>query len=159
MIEHILTYTAPAAYALLPPALKSTGATAFVLAAGLQESQFYHRRQMGGGPARSLWQFERGGLRGVMEHRKSQPMMLSVLSALRIPLTVDDCFAAIEFNDTLGFAAARLLIYTIPRPIPTRNDPNEGWSQYSGVHGWFPGDPKRATWDGNFERAWDLVAP
>lgn len=157
MIEHILTYTAPAAYALLPPALKSPAATAFVLAAGLQESKFYSRRQIGGGPARGLWQFERGGLRGVMEHAKSQPAVLSVLSALRCPSTVDGCFEALEFNDTLAFALARLLIYTIPSSLPKQDDPNEGWRQYSGVHGWFPGEPKRETWNGNYQRAWSLV--
>lgn len=159
MIEHILTYTAPAAYAILPASLRSPAATAMVLAVGLQESQFFRRRQMGGGPARGFWQFERGGLKGVMEHPKSQPMVLSVLSTLRCASSLDGCFDALEFNDTLAFALARLLLYTIPHSLPESNQANEGWSQYSGKQGWNPGDPKRATWDGHFSRAWDLVIP
>ena len=39
---------------------RSTAADVLLLAIGLQESRFEHRQQIGG-PARSFWQFERGG--------------------------------------------------------------------------------------------------
>src|SRR5690606_35531315 len=56
------------AYALLPSRMDSDRATVMLLAIGLQESRFEHRRQIKG-PARGFWQFERGGgVRGVMTH-------------------------------------------------------------------------------------------
>ncbi len=44
-----------------------------LLAIGLQESRFEHRRQLGNGPARGFWQFEAGGgVKGVMTHLASR---------------------------------------------------------------------------------------
>ncbi len=50
-----------------------------LLAIALQETRLEHRRQVGSdgvedGPAMSFWQFEqRGGCRGVLQHRASAP--------------------------------------------------------------------------------------
>ena len=67
MIGHILAHTLPAAYSLLPAEMESAEATALLLSIGLQESQFTHRRQVGG-PARGFYQFELSGVQGVLRH-------------------------------------------------------------------------------------------
>ena len=55
-----------------------------LLAIGLQESRLTHRRQIGG-PARGLWQFERGGgVAGVLRHAASRDHALSVCDARRV---------------------------------------------------------------------------
>jgi hypothetical protein len=84
MIHRILHYTLPAAAELLPPAMmKSPRAWAMLLAIGLQESKFLHRRQVVDakkhtfGPARGFWQFERGGgTAGVLQHTKTSDLAL-----------------------------------------------------------------------------------
>lgn len=45
----------------LLPSMDSVRARMMLLAIGLQESRFEHRRQLGNGPARGFWQFESGG--------------------------------------------------------------------------------------------------
>ena len=49
---------------LLPERMRTDQAKVMLLAIGLQESRFVHRRQIGG-PARGFWQFEDGRLSGL----------------------------------------------------------------------------------------------
>ena len=64
------------ALALLPASMDTPEARIMLLAIGLQESHFEHRRQLVGnppgpsGPAKSLWQAEQGGglVRGLRLH-------------------------------------------------------------------------------------------
>lgn len=159
MIDHIVRFVAPAAYSLLPPHLDSPGATAMVLACGLQESQFLARRQHRGGPARSFWEFEVEGVAGVLRHHTTQVHVEEVLRALRYPHAVGHpsaCHAAIEHNDTLAFVFARLLLWTLPSRLPARGDPLNAWQQYLAT--WRPGVPRPADWAANYLEAWDRVA-
>lgn len=140
-----------AAAALLPPKMDTQAAWATLYAIALQESRLDERRQIGG-PARSFWQFELGGIKGVLNHKASQPLIRSVLDRLDYSYEPIVSYAAIEHNDVLAFAYARCLLWVNPGPLPTRDDPQEGWDQY--IFGWRPGKPHRQTWDELYKKAW-----
>lgn len=143
-----------ASCALLPPQLDSPQAKAMLMAIAMQESRLDARRQIGG-PARGFWQFELGGINGVLKHKASAPYINAVLSRLDYDAQPQTSYTAIEHNDVLAFAYARLLLYTLPQPLPDSAEPDEGWEQYIG--GWRPGAPHRATWRGYFDTAWNVV--
>jgi len=142
---------------LLPEKMDSDAAIAMCIAIALQESRVKHRRQIGG-PARGYWQFEQGGgVRGVLTHPASQQHIRAVLAALDYDPTSDPaaCYAAIEHNDILAAAFARLLLYTLPDALPARNAHGVGWTQY--LNTWRPGKPHRETWDEYYETGWEVV--
>lgn len=165
MIDRILRYTLPAAAELLPPAMmKSPRAWAMLLAIGLQESKFLDRRQvvdkakMTFGPARGFWQFERaGGTAGVLHHPKTRDVAIGVLRELRYPNihSPRDAHYVLHDNDLLACCFARLLLWTVPGALPTRDNPLDGWRQY--LEGWRPGAPHPRSWDGYYREAWDRV--
>ena len=73
------------ALALLPGKMDNDRARVQMLAMGLQESRFIHRRQLGNGPARGLWQFERGGgVKGVLEHPASAALARDICIAMDV---------------------------------------------------------------------------
>ena len=156
--EFFIEFALTPALRLLPPNMSTTPARAMVIAICLQESQMENRKQLGGGPARGYAQFEQGGgVRGVLSHPASKPHIQAVLSALDYDPLSDPakCYAAIEHNDILAAAFARLLLWTLPDPLPARGEMGEGWSQY--IAAWRPGKPHRASWDKFFNDAWGLV--
>ena len=145
-----------AAAALLPPKLDTQAGWAMLFAIGMQESRLDARRQIGG-PARSFWQFELGGIRGVLQHRASQPIIHAVLDRLDYDHDPQTSYAAIEHNDVLAFAYARCLLWTLPGALPERDNPEGGWQQYTDA--WRPGKPHRETWDTYFRTAWNVSTP
>ncbi len=153
MIDHINDYVFPAAFSLLPEKMDTPEARVMLLAIGLQESRFNHRAQLGG-PARGFFQFEwGGGVRGVLRHPSTEAHALRVCEALRYSADTDTVYRAIEHNDTLACVFARLLLWTLPSPLPTTSE--EGWAQY--IDAWRPGKPKAETWAGFYEHAGHLV--
>jgi hypothetical protein len=145
----------PAALSLLPTAMDTPAARALLLAIGLQESKFQHRRQVQG-PARGYWQFEEhGGVAGVLDHRVSAPHAWNVCTALDYSPSVVVVYDAIADNDVLACAFARLLLWTLPERLPTRGEPDVAWRQY--LDGWRAGKPHRATWNEYYDHAWALV--
>lgn len=161
-IEYVRDLVIPAAFSMLPTKMDSKGARAMVLATGLQESEFKKRRQMGGGPARGFHQFEqgtpetRGGCAGVLLHPASKPYIDAILRTMGYDLSPRTSHAAIEHNDILDCAYARLLLWTSPLPLPKRGDAHGGWLYY--INGWRPGKPHPGTWDAYYAQAWELVA-
>jgi hypothetical protein len=143
-----------ATVALLPPAMDSPQAKAMMIAIAMQESRWDERRQIGG-PARGFWQFELGGIRGVLSHKATQPIIRSVLDRLDYDYRPETSYAAIEHNDVLAFAYARCNLWWIPAPLPARGEEGEGWEQY--LEAWRPGRPWRGTWGAFYAQAWDLV--
>ena len=142
---------------LLPPKMDTPAARAMVLAICLQESRMKYRRQLGG-PARGYAQFELGGgVRGVLTHPASQAHIKYVLTALDYDPMSDPaaCYQAIEHNDILAAAFARLLLWTLPTPLPMRGDAQGGWDTY--IAAWRPGKPHRDTFDAFYDQAWSLV--
>ncbi len=144
-----------AAASLLPPAMDSQAAWAMLFAIGSQESRLDARRQIGG-PARGFWQFELGGIRGVLQHPASKPLITAVLDRLDYDHFADTSYAAIADNDVLAFCYARCMLYTLPDPLPARGETQKAWGQY--IEGWRPGAPKPLTWPAFYAQAW-TVAP
>lgn len=146
----------PAA-SLLPGKMYSVEADCLLIAIGLQESGFKHRRQKGGGPARGYWQFERdGGVLGVMRHHATLGQARAVLTALDYPGDIDlfGIWEAIEHNDILACCFARLLLWSLPDKLPGPDEAEKAWDQY--MVAWRPGKPHRATWDANYRRGCGL---
>jgi hypothetical protein len=148
------------ALALLPPALDSRTARAMLLAIGLQESGLRERVQIvaggGKGPARGLWQFERGGgVRGVLTHQQAAPLALRVCMARQVQPVTSVVWGELETDDVLAAALARLLLYSDPQQLPTNAD--AGWALY--LRTWRPGKPKPETWPGFYAQALAAVTP
>jgi hypothetical protein len=149
--KHIL----PAALALLPPRMDTPEARAMLIAIGLQESKFQHRRQVQG-PARGYWQFEQGGgVAGVVTHPASNGYALAACDMLDYSPVVSVVYPALADNDILACAFARLLLWTLPGALPTITQPDKGWAQY--IAAWRPGRPHVETWIGCWARAWGVV--
>jgi hypothetical protein len=162
MIELIARHVIPAAMSVLPAGMDTPRARAMLLAIGLQESRFLHRRQVNYGPARGFWQFEKGGVRGVVKHERSRGPLLEALRLLRYEHLINpptsqivSIHEAIEDNDVLACVLARLLLWTLPGALPSRYQPASAWDQY--IDGWRPGKPHRSTWEVLFQEAWARV--
>lgn len=139
------------AYSLLPSKMRTPQADVLMLAIGLQESRFLHRKQIGG-PAHGFWQFERGGgVRGVLTHPASKALATEACLKLGVSPTVDAVYKALPTNDALAAVFARLLLYTDPKPIPAIGQAQEAWNYY--VRNWRPGKPHRHTWDALYAKA------
>jgi hypothetical protein len=151
-LAYIRTAVIPAALKFLPAKLDSFEARALLVAIGMQESRFLHRRQVGG-PARGFWQFENGGgVHGVLTHAATKPLITPVLDALQYQ--PGDCYYAIEHNDTLAAVFARLLLFSHPKPLP--DEASAAWRYYLDI--WRPGKPHAETWAPFFAEAWALEA-
>lgn len=139
---------------LLPDNMHSKAARAMVLAIGLQESRFEHRRQIAG-PARGFWQFELGGIAGVLTHQATRPHIMDVLAKLRYDASPHTSYVAIEHNDLLACCYARLLLWTLTERLPWVDEPERGWWQY--LSAWRPGKPHEETWPEFYRQAWGTV--
>lgn len=129
------------ALALLPGRMDTKPARRLLLAIALQESGLIHRRQVRG-PAVSFWQFEPNGIIGVLRHPASSAMAESACAARGVPADLAPVYDAMERDDVLGACFARLLLWTDPRPMPTKGA--EGWTLY--LRCWRPGKPHPARW-------------
>lgn len=137
---------------LLPERMDTPAARVMLLAIGLQESGFKARRQMDGGPARGYWQFERGGgVLGVMGHRAVQYLAQDVCRARGVEWSTGAVHDALEHDDVLAAAFARLLLWTDPKPLPAIGNPQEAWALYD--RAWRPGKPRPEHWRANYTEA------
>lgn len=153
--ELFLAYPLRGALSVLPANMDSLEARAMVIAICLQESKLIARRQTGG-PARGYAQFEQaGGVTGVFNHPSTAATVKIVCAALDITPTIVSIYGALEQNDILVAALARLLLWTLPSSLPGKDNPEAGWLQY--VAAWRPGKPHRETWDMNYLHAWNAV--
>lgn len=139
---------------LLPERTHSPRADLIGLAIGGQESGYRTRVQMGGGPARSFWQFERGGVRGVLTHPASRDAAAAACTELGILPTVDVVYDAMATNDMLGAVLARLLLWTDPGPLPLDRD--GAYVFYLRL--WRPGKPDDSRWPPAYEAALHALA-
>lgn len=157
-IGRVLANAIDPALALLPGAMDTSEVRVLLLAIGLQESRLTHRRQIVGdpprpiGPAKGLWQFERaGGCKGVIEHPASRYWMHRVCAAHGVAPTSFALWNAIERDDVLAAAAARLLLFTDPKRLPVLGDEAGAWALY--LRTWRPGKPHRQTWPDLYAQA------
>lgn len=157
MIDRFARYVIPDALALLPGKMDTPAARAMCISIALQETQLQHRVQMAGGPAKSIYQFELGGVCGVMQHPASRDFLRKVLDRLCYSpdIAPQVLHEAIEHNDTLATVLARLNLYTYPAPLHDKTDPAGAWQQY--LHVWRPGKPHEETWADNYAQAWAAV--
>lgn len=147
--------------------MRAVEAQAELLAIALQESGLKHRRQRVfsntkqawiDGPARSMYQFELGGLAGVLRHPATQAHAARVVGVLgyadQTPLELLD--AMIE-DDILASCMARLNLFWDPARLPTREEgPQPAYEYYDRV--WRPGKKRPHDWAPNWARAWEAVA-
>ena len=161
MIDLLVRYTLPAALSLLPARMDSPAARALLVAIALQESGLTRRRQLGTGPARSFWQFDPGDRAAfalVFAHPKTDEHARTVARRLAYPYTgVETMRQASEHNDVLACAIARLLLWTVPAPLPGRAEASEAWAQY--LRAWNPGHPRPETWTDCYVRGWMAIEP
>lgn len=147
---------------LLPPKLDSVKARVMLAAIGLQESRFEQRRQLVGspprpvGPAKSYWQGEQGGgmVQGVRTHKATRDMASEVYRARGVPANNLAIWNAIEYDDVLAAALARLLLYSDPYSLPEVGDVEGAWKLY--LRTWRPGAYERGNPDKRAElrREW-----
>jgi hypothetical protein len=155
------------ALALLPAAMDTAAARVLLLAIGLQESRLMQRRQLVGnpprpaGPARGLWQFELGGgCMGVIRHPSSAYWTRLVCAARGADCNARALWEALERDDVLAAACARLLIFTDWPALPAVGDEQGAWMLY--LRTWRPGQPHPDTWPALYARALaglDALAP
>jgi hypothetical protein len=127
-----------------------------LLAIAGQESGFKERRQIGG-PARSYWQFESGGgVAGVMGFPTTRPMLVKLCAGLDIPYVRATVFEAMAWNDRLGCAMARFLLYTDAAALPAVGQQDAMWDYY--LRNWRPGKPHPEAWPANYRAATAAVA-
>ncbi|WP_137972013.1 hypothetical protein [Pseudomonas sp. F(2018)] len=155
LLSEILQQAVEPAYQLLPAKMESQGATVLLLAIGLQESRFTHRRQIGG-PARGFWQFERaGGVAGVLRHPSTRLQAVTVCDERDVPVVAEQVYQRLEFDDVLAAAFARLLLFTDPAPLPKVGECGKAWDYY--LRTWRPGRPHRKTWDTLYAQALEAL--
>ncbi|WP_338618187.1 hypothetical protein [Pigmentiphaga sp. CHJ604] len=137
---------------LLPDAMDSREAVLMLLAISGQESNWEHRWQVVDkmqpwrkGPARSFWQGEKGGgmVHGVRTHRASHALAADLYAHFSVPATDEAIWTAIETNDPLAAALARLLLYTDPARLPKLGDEEGAWQYYLRL--WRPGAWRNGT--------------
>lgn len=145
---------------LLPSAMDSVPALAMIYAIGLQESRFairYQvlaapRGQVRKGPARSFWQMEMGGgVIGVMTHHATEKHAERICELRGVEFDAHSIWSAMETDDVLGAAFARLLLWADPGPLPPLGATEEAWRCY--MRNWRPGKPHRSTWSAYYSAA------
>ncbi|MGE8655636.1 MAG: hypothetical protein ACN6O8_02640 [Achromobacter sp.] len=155
-LDQIMDDALRPAMALLPARMDTREAQCMLLAIGLQESRFVHRRQIGG-PARGLWQFEkgtrasRGGVWGIFLHAASRDPLVVLCQACGVTFDPDAIHAALEYDDVLAAGVARLLLWTDPKALPPVGAADAAWALY--LRTWRPGKPRPDTWAGLYRQA------
>lgn len=152
-LAYVANRIIPAALTFLPLQMWTMEAEAELLAIGLQESLFKYRKQVGG-PAHGFWQFEEhGGVRGVLSHNATRPLILPILETLCYEESERECYEAIAHNDILACIFARLLLWSSPKRLSRNED--VGWALY--LDAWRPGKPRRDSWSAYFAQAWNYL--
>ncbi|MDX3986256.1 MAG: hypothetical protein QHC88_13475 [Achromobacter sp.] len=154
-LHAICDYTVTPALTLLPPAMGAPQARVLLLAIGLQESRFLHRRQVGG-PARGFWQFEQGGgVRGVLKHAATYGPARRLCAERDVAATAGAVYTALEADDVLAAGFARLLLWTDPHRLPDVGDADSAWALY--LRTWRPGKPHPHTWPALYAQAMGAI--
>jgi hypothetical protein len=153
MVQYMYNHVIPAAFSLLPDHMNQVEAKAMLLAIGMQESRFTCRVQLPNGPAHGFWQFETGGVQAVIH--SNQTILNPILSTLNYPMITPILYEAISHNDILAAIFARLLLWSVPISLPSREESAKGWNEYT--FAWRPGKPHPETWNPFFAQAWGIV--
>ena len=136
---------------LLPRRMDSFQARHQMLTIGLQESRLQYRKQIPNGPAHGLWQFEKGGVRGVLTHASTRLHARALCEKLEVEPTVPAVYDSLRFDDVLAAGFARLNLWWHAEPLPPLGAKDDAWNYY--LFCWRPGKPHPHTW----ERYYDQV--
>lgn len=132
-------------------------ALVMLMAIAGQESAWAHRKQIGG-PARSYWQFEKGGgVAGVLSHPATKGAIKAVCTKLDIPCETATVYEAMAWCDPLAATMARLLLWSDPRALPAAGEQDAAWEYY--LRNWRPGMPHPQSWAGRYAVAMELAGP
>lgn len=140
---------------LLPAQMTSSEAKVIILAIGLQETHFRSRQQYNDGPATGFFQFELGGVREVLQNRRTSQIIQDVCSQLDVDCTDIAIHEALKTNDVLTVVMARLLLWCDPHAMPAMDDVEGSWNSY--IYEWMPGKPRRLDWTANHALALKTV--
>ena len=125
------------------PRLADARAHLLLLAIAGQESAWTDRRQING-PARGFWQTEPNGVLAVLQNPATQRWLILAARAQSVGIDRASIYLAIEHNDPLAYAVARLLLWADPEPLPAAGDEDAAWATY--LRCWRPGKPDRERW-------------
>lgn len=146
-----------AGLALLPPRMTSDAARLQLYTTSLQENPKRLPKQVGG-PAVGDYQMEKGGgVVGVLIHDTSKNLARSVCDVRDVDPTPEAVYLALQFDQVLAAAFARLLYWTDPKPLPNVGDEEGAWKLY--LRTWRPGaynrqpEELRAKWTKNYAAA------
>ena len=155
--------------AMLPSRMDTPEARVLMLAICGQEADFHRRWQVVDrarpgvmGPARGLWQFERGGgVKCVLNHERTHALAANVCRLRGISATVNAVYNRLHADDVLAAAFARLLLWSSPRALPAVGQEQAAFDFY--LREWRPGawangNPKqretlRRKWAGYYATA------
>lgn len=165
VLDAILRTAINPALGMLPVRMESDAARVMLLAVGLQESRLKYRYQKvasdpyARGPARGLWQNERGGIFCLMTNQATKGHLVTLCATLRVPFDQVLIHATLEHNDILAAGCARLFLFADPKPLPPMDpaDHETAWQCY--IRCWNPGKPHRETWDEFHAAALEQVLP
>jgi hypothetical protein len=125
------------------------------LAIAGQESAWQYRLQIGG-PARSFWQFEKGGgVHGVLTHPASRDKIKAVCAELGVSCDTATVYRDMADNDILAASMARLLLFTDAAALPAMGEVDAGWQYY--LRNWRPGMPHPEAWPSRYATALGIV--
>jgi len=99
---------------------RSDRADIMLVAIAGQEANWQHRYQVlssgGKGPARGLWQFERGGgVHGVLRHERTATKARDLCAVRGVTPEDRPVWEALQHDDALAVGFARLLLWSDPR--------------------------------------------
>lgn len=96
-----------------------------------------------------------GRRRARRTHSSSRPHALGVCAARDVEPSAPAVYEALERDDVLAAAFARLLLWTDPKPLPALRQVQEAWDLYARV--WRPGKPHPQTWEVIYAQALSAV--
>jgi hypothetical protein len=136
-----------------PEVPMSNAAKVLLVAISGQEAGWTARRQAGNGAAAGLFQFELGGIGGVMEHPASRNLARAACQAANVTFDRLAVWASFQTaaGDYLALAFARLLLWTDAAPLPAATDQEGGLIYYK--RNWRPGDFRPDDWPDNHAAA------
>jgi hypothetical protein len=153
----------------LPAKMDTPDARCMLVAIPKQESDLHYVRQQGG-PARSLYQFERSGVRGiaaVTQHWLVDDYAAMACTEAGVICRVPDIMSAIETNHVLACQLARLNLFTDAHSLPKADAASEDQAWHCYLRVWRPGaaaDPTsnryaeaRARWHSSWRLAVECV--
>ena len=141
--------------ALVPGYMVSDAARVLLMAIAGQEMGLSQRAQIvasGPPPGLGYWSFQADGTADVMQRQPS--LMAAICATLDVPTT--SVWTALQYNDALACAVARLCLWTDPAPLPAIGDQAGGWNYY--LTNWRPGRPDQSRWGAAYGVAQATVA-